>query len=148
MTETTTSTSTAAVLDTARRAALRPVLVLLGCFLALSAALLGFLTVLAVLGIGVDIAIWIRGSFVLASALVLLLLGVAASRGSRGALVRLRIISPIVLAAIVVIVSIPGFLPDWVRLEQAACGALVLPVVIIVNLPRTRALFPAKAVSA
>ncbi|MEY9852996.1 cellulose synthase/poly-beta-1,6-N-acetylglucosamine synthase-like glycosyltransferase [Leifsonia sp. EB41] len=146
MTETTTSP--AAALDTARRAALRPVLVLLSCFVALSAALLGFLTVLAAVGIGADIAIWIRGSFVLASAVLLLVFAVSAARGSRSALLRLRIISPIVLAAIVVIVSIPGFLPDWVRLEQAVCGALVLPVVIIVNLPRTRALFPAETANA
>ena len=146
MTETTTST--AAVLDTARRAALRPALILLGCFLALSAALLGFLVVLAAGGIGADIAIWIRGSFVLASSVLLLVFGVSASRGSRGALLRLRIIAPIVLVAIVVIVSIPGFLPDWVRLEQAVCGALLLPVAIIVNLSRTRALFPAKAANA
>lgn len=146
MTETTTSP--AAALATARRAALRPVLVLLTCFVALSAALLGFLAVLAAVGIGADIAIWIRGSFVLASAVLLLLFAVSAARGSRSALLRLRIISPIVLAAIVVIVSIPGFLPDWVRLEQAVCGALVLPVVIIVNLPRTRALFPAETANA
>lgn len=146
MTETTTSP--AAVLDTARRAALRPVLILLSCFVALSAALLGFLAVLAAAGIGADIAIWIRGSFVLASAVLLLVFAVSAFRGSRSALLRLRIIAPIVLAAIVVIVSIPGFLPDWVRLEQAVCGALVLPVAIIVNLPRTRALFPAKAANA
>ncbi|GAA4155888.1 hypothetical protein [Leifsonia shinshuensis] len=147
MTETTTST-TAAVLATARRAALRPVLVLLGCFVALSAAFLGSLPVLAAFGVAVDIAIWIRGSFVLASAVLLLIFAIAAARGSRSALLRLRIIAPIVLAAIVVIVSIPGFLPDWVRLEQAVCGALVLPVAIIVNLPRTRALFPAKAANA
>ncbi|MEN2742754.1 hypothetical protein ABCS02_33685 [Microbacterium sp. X-17] len=146
MTETTTSP--AAALATARRAALRPVLVLLGCFVAISAALLGFLAVLAAVGIGADIAIWIRGSFVLASGVLLLVFAASAARGSHNALVRLRIVSPIVLAAIVVIVSIPGFLPDWVRVEQAVCGALVLPVVIIVNLHRTRALFPAKAANA
>ena len=44
--------------------------------------------------------------------------------------------------------SIPGFLPDWVRLEQAVCGALLLPVAIIVTLPRTRALFPAETANA
>jgi hypothetical protein len=146
MTETTTST--AAVLDTARRATLRPVLILLGCFVTLSAALLGFLAVLAAVGIGADIASWVRGSFVLASSVLLLVFGVSASRGSRSALLRLRIIAPIVLVAIVVIVSIPGLLPDLVRLEQAVCGALVLPVAIIANLPRTRALFPAKAANA
>ena len=146
MTETTTSA--AAVLDAARRAALRPVLILLGCFVALSAALLGFVAALAAWGIGSDIAIWIRGGFVLASAVLLFVFGVAAAHGSRSALLRLRIIAPIVLVAIVVIVSIPGFLPDWVRLEQAVCGALLLPVAVIVHLPRTRAPFPAEAADA
>ena len=67
------------------------------------------------------------------------------ARGSRSAWRRLRIIAPIVVVAVIVIVSIPGFLPDWVRLEQAVCGALVLPAAIILNLPRTRSLFAAGA---
>lgn len=136
---------TAAVHDTARRAAIRPALVLLSSFVALSAAMVVFLAVLTAVGIGVDVAIWVRCSVVLGSAVVLLIFGIGAARGSRNALLRLRIVAPIVVVAVVVIVSIPGFLPDWVRIEQAVCGALVLPVAIIANLPRTRALYPAKA---
>ena len=145
MTETQLPTTSAAVLATARRAAFRPVLVLLWSFVALSAAMVAFLAVLTTVGVGVDIAIWIRCSIVLGSAIVLLLFGIGAARGSRNALLRLRIVAPVVVAAVVVIVSIPGFLPDWVRIEQAVCGLLVLPVAIIANLPRTRALVPAKA---
>lgn len=136
-----TQSATAPVDAAARRAFFRPSLVLLWCFLALSAAMIAFLAVLTSIGASVDIAIWIRCSFVLASSVVLLVLGVFAARGSRASWVRLRIIAPIVVVAVVVIVSIPGFLPDWVRVEQAACGALVLPVAIMANLPRARAVF-------
>jgi hypothetical protein len=135
MTETFRSASAEAAL--ARRAAFRPILVLLIAFLAVSAAMLAFLGVLSAVGVGVDSAIWIRCSFVFASAVVLLLISGGAARGSRAAWVRLRIISPVVVIAVIVIVSIPGFLPDWVRVEQAVCGLLVLPVAIIANLPRT-----------
>jgi hypothetical protein len=144
MTETHLPT-TAAVHATARRAAFRPVLILLWSFVGLSAAMVAFLGVLSAVGVGVDTAVWVRCSIVLGSAIVLLIFGAGAARGSRNALLRLRIVAPIVVAAVVVIVSIPGFLPDWVRVEQAVCGALVLPVAIIANLPRTRALVPAKA---
>lgn len=144
MTETHLST-TAAAHVTARRAAFRPVLILLWSFVGLSAVMVVFLAVLSAVGIGVDTAIWVRCSIVLGSSIVLLIFGIGAARGSRNALLRLRIVSPIVVAAVIVIVAIPGFLPDWVRIEQAVCGLLVLPVAIIANLPRTRALFRATA---
>jgi hypothetical protein len=118
------------------------VLTLLAGFLVVSAAMEAVLVALTTTNGTVDIAIWIRCSLVLASSIVLLLLAVVAVRGSRPAWLRLRIISPIVVAAVVVVVSIPGFLPDWVRVEQGVCGALVLGVAILVNLPRARALFP------
>jgi hypothetical protein len=130
---------------TARRAALRPVLALIGGFVAVSALMLVALAVLVAAGNDVDVAVWVRCSIVLGSSLVLLAIAASAARGSRAALTRLRIISPIVLAAIVVIVSIPGFLPVWVRLEQGLCGLILVPVVVLVNLPRTRIHFPRQA---
>ncbi|MDR2323549.1 MAG: hypothetical protein LBE60_18115 [Microbacterium sp.] len=133
------------VLETARRAAFRPVLLLSAAFVAVSAAMIAYLGVASAAGIGFDTAIWIRCSLVLASAIVVLAIAVSAARGSRGAWVRLRIVSPIIVTAVVVIVSIPGFLPDWVRLEQAVCGLLLLPVAILVNLPRMSAHFPKTA---
>jgi hypothetical protein len=120
----------------------RPVLVLFAAFILVSIAMEAVLVVQSIAGSPVDGAVWTRCSLVLASSIVLLLLTIAAVRGSRAAWRRLRIISPIVVIAVIVIVSIPGFLPDWVRLEQAVCGALVLPAAIILNLPRTAALFP------
>ena len=50
-----------------------------------------------------------------------------------------------VIVVIVVIVAIPGFLPVWVRIEQAACGVLLLPAAILVNLPRASRFFPTEA---
>lgn len=120
-----------------RRRAFRPMLLLLAGFLVVSAAMIAVIVAMSVGGASVDTAIWIRCSLVLASALVLLAIAAAAVRGSRASWIRLRIISPIVVVAVIVIVSIPGFLPDWVRVEQAVCGLLVLPVAIIANLPRT-----------
>jgi len=121
----------------------RPVLVLLSAFALVSLAMEGVLVVRSVSAVSVDGGTWTRCSLVLASSVVLLLLAVAAVRGSRPAFRRLRFIGPIVVVAVIVVVSIPGFLPDWVRLEQAVCGALVLPAAIILNLPRTVELFPA-----
>lgn len=137
--------STPPVADAARRAAFRPVLVLLAGFLLVSIAMEAVLVEQSITGVAVDVAVWIRCSLVLASSIILLLFAVGASRGSRRAWLRVRIISPIVVAAIIVVVSIPGFLPDWVRIEQGACGALVLPAAILVNLARARAHFPTKA---
>jgi len=143
MTETTTYFGSD--LAAARRAAFRPVFALTTAFLALSAALIAFVIVLTSIGIPFDLAIWIRGGFVLARGVLLLLFARIAASGSRAALVRLRIVSPIVLAALIVIVSIPGFLPAWMRVEQAVCAVILLPMVILIFLPRTSALFPKNA---
>jgi hypothetical protein len=130
--------------DAARRAAYRPVLILIAGFLAVSAAMEALLIVVTAIGPGIDIAVWIRCTLVLGSSVILLIFAVGASRGSRTAWIRLRLVTGIVVVAVVVIVSIPGFLPDWVRAEQAVCGALVLPAAILVNLPRARTHFPPK----
>lgn len=129
----------------ARRARFRPFLVLLTVFVLVSLAMELVLVAQSVLGTAVDGAVWTRCSAVLASAIVLLLLTGGAARGSRSAWIRIRIISVVIVVAVVVIVSIPGFLPPWVRIEQGVCGGLVLPVAILVNLRRTGALFPKRA---
>lgn len=128
--------------DIARRTAFRPVLILLAGFLVVSAAMEAVLIVLSATKGAIDSTIWTRCSLVLGSSIVLLLFAVRAARGSRRSWLRVRIISPIVVTAVVVVVSIPGFLPDWVRVEQGVCGALVLGAAILVNLPRARAHFP------
>lgn len=130
---------------TSTRAAFRPILILLTAFLSVSVAMEAALIVQSASGGDVATAVWIRCSLVLGSAVVLLLIARSAARGSRSSWLRLAIIAPVVVVAVIVIVSIPGFLPDWVRIEQAVCGALVLPAAILAALPRTRALFPSDA---
>jgi len=123
-------------------AAFRPVVGLLVGFLAVSAAMLVALAVLTATGDPVDVAVWIRCTIVLGSSVLPLVFAAGAARGSRSMLVRLRIFVPIILAALVVIVSIPDFLPVWVRVEQAVCGVLLLPAVILMFRPRIGALLP------
>ncbi|MFI5892107.1 hypothetical protein ACIA5D_18570 [Actinoplanes sp. NPDC051513] len=77
--------------------------------------------------------VWVRGSIVAAASLLTLFFAVRAERGDRRMLLRLRIVTAIMLVAIVVIVALPGAFPVWFRLEQAICGLLVLPVVVRIN---------------
>ncbi|MGC4953536.1 hypothetical protein ACLQ2P_10020 [Actinomadura citrea] len=119
----------------------RKVRFLVGCYVALS--------VLTVVGIGVlsgrgddpGDAVWTRAVIVVLSSLLTLRFTVRAARGGRRDYLRLRIASAVMLVAIVVIVSLPGAFPVWLRIEQGVCGLLLLGVVVLVNGGRTRALF-------
>jgi hypothetical protein len=92
----------------------------------------------------VNDAVWIRGTIVVASALLTFAFTVRAARGSRRAYRRLRLISAIMVAAIAVIVALPGTFPVWMKIEQAVCGLLLLGVVFMVNGKHLRAAFAAK----
>ncbi|MEU4821437.1 hypothetical protein AB0H37_06155 [Actinomadura sp. NPDC023710] len=119
----------------------RKVRFLVGCYVALS--------VLTVVGIGVlsgrgddpGDAVWARAVIVVLSSLLTLRFTVRAARGGRRDYLRLRIASAVMLVAIVVIVSLPGAFPVWLRVEQGVCGLLLFGVVVLVNGGRTRALF-------
>ena len=94
----------------------------------------------------VNDAVWNRGGPVAGGALVMYLLAHRASRGHQKGLRRLRVVSAISLTAIVLIVALPGTLPLWMKVEQGACGLLLLGVVLIVNRRAVRAaLVPAQA---
>ncbi|MFH8381543.1 hypothetical protein ACH4E7_11440 [Kitasatospora sp. NPDC018058] len=86
-------------------------------------------------------AVWIRGTIVVASAAVTLLLAVRAAGGSRGAFRRLRILSAVMIAAIVAIIAVPGAFPVWMKIEQGLCGLALLGVAVVINGRRLRALF-------
>ncbi|HEY3687873.1 MAG TPA: hypothetical protein VGL93_32850 [Streptosporangiaceae bacterium] len=122
-------------------AALRTLKVLLGAFLALS--VLNLLTAYLLRDDAGEVndAVWIRGTFVLASAVTLLMITLRVARGSRPAYRRARIISVVVLVAIAVVASWPGLLPVWMRVEQVVCGLLLLGVVAVLFGPRLRAAF-------
>lgn len=125
--------------------ALRTALVLFIGFLVLSAATLVAIIVMRDDPDLVTDTVWIRCTLVLSSSVVTLIFMIGALRGSRAAFNRTRLISAVILIAVCVIVAIPGFLPTWVWTEQVICGVLLLPAVIAVNLPSTRALFPKQA---
>jgi hypothetical protein len=82
----------------------------------------------------VTTAVWVRTPLVAASAAVLLLFARRAAAGHRGSFRRLRIISMVVLAAIIGVVAWPGAFPAWLRVEQAGCGLIMLSVVVRTNL--------------
>lgn len=86
-------------------------------------------------------AVWVRGTIVVASSVVTFLFARSAARGSRQGYRRLRIVSGAMLAAIVVIVSLPGTFPVWLKCEQAVCGLLLLGVTLLVNGKHLRSVF-------
>ncbi|MFB9709363.1 hypothetical protein ACWDTT_25005 [Streptosporangium sandarakinum] len=84
-------------------------------------------------GVMVTDSVWIRGTLVAVASLVTLFFAVRAARGERKMPLRLRIITSIMLVAIVVIIALPGLFPLWFKLEQGVCGLLLLPVVVQLN---------------
>lgn len=80
---------------------------------ALSVAVLIVVVIISVMGREVTSFMWGRTGGMFASAVVTYWLTVLASRGARGAYVRVRIISVIVPIAIIAIDGIPGALPPW-----------------------------------
>ncbi len=126
------------------RSAFRGVLVLVGCYLGLCVLTLVAAVLLRNHHDLVTDAVWVRGTIVLASAILTLLFARGAARGSRRAYLRLRIVTAVMVVAIAVIVSLPGLFPMWMRIEQVGCGLLLLGTVVIVNGRRLRALYAAK----
>jgi hypothetical protein len=126
------------------RSTLRAVTALVAIYLGVSV-----LTLLAIILLRdnpamVTIAVWIRGTLVVASAALMFAFALRAASGAPRAFLRVRLISAIMLVAIVVIIALPGTFPLWLKLEQAVCGALLLVVVILVNTRRMRAHFAAR----
>ena len=123
------------------RTLMRRVRVLVGGYVSLSV-----LTVVAIVLMRdhpdlVPPQVWVRGIIVAAAALLMALFVRQATRGSRRSYLRLRLTSGIMLAAIIVVIALPGDFPLWMKLEQGACGVLLLGVVALVNGRRLRSLF-------
>ncbi|MCU1679474.1 MAG: putative integral rane protein [Amycolatopsis sp.] len=91
----------------------------------------------------VNQAVWVRGTIVAATSLLMLSFAVRAARGSRKGFLRVRITSAAMVVAIVVIIALPGTFPVWLKIEQAVCGLVLIGVVVVVNGKHLRSLFAA-----
>lgn len=123
----------APVADPVARRALRRIRLLIGMYLGISTAAMVAIVALRDDPAEVTDAVWIRAGIVLLSATLTLSFAVHAARGSRPAYRRLRIVTALMLVAVIVIVALPGAFPVWLRLEQAACGICLLGVVLLAN---------------
>ena len=122
-------------------AALRAVRLLVAAYVAISVLTLGAIIALRNDAGAVNDAAWVRGTIVVASALLTFSFVRRAAKGSPRAFLRLRIASAIMLVAIVVIDTLPGTFPLWLKFEQAICGLLLLGVVLIANGKHLRSVF-------
>jgi len=137
------STSYAALGHPRTAAAFRKIKLLVGGYLGISA-----LAVVAIVlmrhSAEVNSSVWTHGILVAASALVAFNVAVRAARGSRSAYRRLRIMSVVLVAAIAVIIALPGSFPLWMKAEQGVAGLLMIGVAVLVNGSQLRSLFAAK----
>ncbi|WP_223198849.1 hypothetical protein [Solihabitans fulvus] len=126
------------------QSALRTVKLLVGSYLGLSALTLVAIVLLRNNTEAVNTAVWIRGTIVVLSAALMTTFVAGTARGARRAFLRLRIVSAVMVVAIVAIISIPGTFPVWMKIEQAVCGLLLIGVVLIVNGRHLRSQFAAR----
>jgi hypothetical protein len=105
-------------------------ILLLACLLA-TAATLGVLAARHEdAGFATDEA-WGHAIVVLVFAALFVPAASRAARGSRGAYRRLRIVSVVIPVVSVALVDLSGFLPPWMRVEQAAYDVLLLLVAVL-----------------
>ena len=92
----------------------------------------------------VNPAVWTHGIIVAASAVLTYVFTVRASAGASRPYLRLRIISIVMPAAMVVIIALPGTFPLWMKIEQGVCGLLLIGVAVRVNGKHLRSSFAAR----
>jgi hypothetical protein len=129
---------------TRQRPAFGTVKLLVGGYVALSVLTLVAIVLLRDHHDIVTDAVWVRATIVVGSSLLTAAFTRQAAGGSARGYLRLRLVSAIMLVAIVAIVALPGVFPVWLRVEQAGCGVLLLGVVLLVNGARMRSAFNAK----
>jgi hypothetical protein len=128
-------------------AAFRILRILVGAYLGVSALTLAAIIVLRDNPQIVDDAVWIRGSIVVASAAVMFAFATRMASGHRRAYLRVRILSAVMVVAIVVILFLPGTFPTWLKIEQAVCGLILIGVVIVANGRQLRSIFAGRQAS-
>jgi hypothetical protein len=125
------------------RSVLKSVTALVGTYLAISVLTLIAIVLFRSDPTIVNAAVWIRGTIVVVSAALMFVFARRASAGAPRAFLRVRLVSAIMLVAIITIIALPGTFPLWMKLEQGVCGLLLLVVVILVNGRRLRTFFSA-----
>src|SRR6476646_469459 len=113
------------------QAAFRTVKLILGGYLGISVLTLVAAILLRGNAAIAPIAVLVRGTIVVAHALINLLFAARMSRGSRIGYRLLRLSSAAMVVAIAVIIAIPGDFPVWFKIEQGVCGLLLLGAVIV-----------------
>jgi hypothetical protein len=96
---------------TAFETAFHSVRLLIGGYVAISAATLVAIVLMRNHPAEVTSAVWIRGTIVVASALLMTLFAKRAARGASRMYLRLRLVSAIMVVAIVAIIAVPRRLP-------------------------------------
>jgi uncharacterized membrane protein len=107
---------------------LRRVRLFTGAYLAVNLAALAAIVAHRADHVAVGASVWTHGIIVAGTALISFSASILAARGNRGAFIRLRIASVVLVAAIVVIVALPGSFQLWMKLAEGF-GALLMAVV-------------------
>lgn len=123
------------------KAAFRGVKLLVGTYVTISALTLVAIVLLRNHANLVTDTVWVRGTIVVATSLLMASFVARAARGGRRAFLRLRIASAVMVVAIVVIIAVPGAFPLWMKIEQGVCGVVLIGVVTLVNGKHLRTLF-------
>ncbi|GGX79022.1 hypothetical protein [Streptomyces hiroshimensis] len=121
--------------------ALRNTKRLIACFVGLSVGTLAAVVLLRNHHDIVTDAVWVRTSIVVAASLLMASWAAKTARGHGRSYTRLRFSSVGMTVAIAVIVALPGAFPTWLKVEQAACGVLLLGVLLAVNGKQMRSVF-------
>ena len=144
MTTQNSSSVAPAVLDATHGSKFRTVKALVGSYFVVSVATVVAVVLLAGDAAMVNQTVWTRTIIVLLSSALMFSMVVRAAKGARRSFLRLRFTSGAMTIAIVVLISLPGLLPLWIKLEQGFCGLLLLGVVALVNGKALRSAFATK----
>ena len=137
-------TAPRAALDATHSSRFRTMTALVATYFGVSAATVVADVLLAGNATMVTPTVWTRTVIVLVASALMLSMVLRAAKGARRSYLRLRVTSAAMTIAIVVLVSLPDFLPLWVRLEQGFCGLLLLGVVALLNGRALRSAFAAR----
>lgn len=129
------------VMRTDNRDAFQPIKTLIACYVGLALVGFGVTIVLRDQPHLVNTAVWVRGSIVVATSVVMYLVAVLAAQGSRSAFLRRRVISVVVPMAIVVLIALPDPFPIWMKVQQGLCALAVAGVAVLANRRSVRAQF-------